>query len=264
MLQIRTWRDLEFALKKNNGILTKEAERFLLGLRKEQRALDILVEYNQGLVKSIAKQNQNRGVEMEDLVHHGTIGLIEAINRFDLASSNKLSTYAWHYITNAIKSSVENESRTIRVPAHQYEAQSKIIRWESSAKNKSDLASLSGLSEKQIDNAKKAFAQIIPEDTAVGIMDESNWESVVEHKLICEEALSILESISVLHRAVIEMSFGLISQPCTVNAMAKELLLSPEEIMTIHNEAIHLLRLHFGEEEETCYKEHRNSRMNPN
>lgn len=69
----------------------------------DKEARDILTEKNMGLVHSIARRFQNRGVEMEDLVQIGSIGLLKAIDKFDTGYDVKFSTYAVPIITGEIK-----------------------------------------------------------------------------------------------------------------------------------------------------------------
>ena len=69
----------------------------------DKEARDILVEKNMGLVRSIVKRFQNRGVETEDLLQIGSIGLLKAIDKFDLSFNVKFSTYAVPMITGEIK-----------------------------------------------------------------------------------------------------------------------------------------------------------------
>lgn len=69
----------------------------------DKEARDILTEKNIGLVHSIARRFQNRGVEMEDLVQIGSIGLLKAIDKFDTGYDVKFSTYAVPMITGEIK-----------------------------------------------------------------------------------------------------------------------------------------------------------------
>ena len=71
--------------------------------RGDKEARDILVEKNMGLVHSIARRFQNRGVEMEDLVQIGSIGLLKAIDKFDMTYEVRFSTYAVPMITGEIK-----------------------------------------------------------------------------------------------------------------------------------------------------------------
>ena len=69
----------------------------------DKEARDTLVEQNLGLVYSVAKRFMNRGVEMEDLVQIGSIGLIKAIDKFDTTFDVRFSTYAVPMITGEIK-----------------------------------------------------------------------------------------------------------------------------------------------------------------
>lgn len=69
----------------------------------DKEARDILTEKNMGLVHSIARRFQNRGVEMEDLVQIGSIGLLKAIDKFDTGYDVRFSTYAVPMITGEIK-----------------------------------------------------------------------------------------------------------------------------------------------------------------
>ena len=69
----------------------------------DKAARDILTEKNMGLVHSIARRFQNRGVEMEDLVQIGSIGLLKAIDKFDTGYDVRFSTYAVPMITGEIK-----------------------------------------------------------------------------------------------------------------------------------------------------------------
>lgn len=245
-MKIKSWRDFYYYQKKSK-LLSREAEQFLLGLKNEQEAIDLLVEYNLGLINQIARQNLNRGIELEDLTTAGIIGLIDAINRFDINSGNKLSTFAYYYINNSIKSTIENESRTIRVPAHQYEAQSKINKWQAVSKNQKELCSLTGLSEKQLKNASKAFVQIVPDDdyAALTQSDNHDLEEITINKLISEESFNLLESISPIHKIVIQMSFGFLGEPYSILEMSKELLIPQNEIIKIHNEALDILKVNF-------------------
>lgn len=69
----------------------------------DKEARDVLVEKNMGLIHSIVRRFRNRGVEMEDLFQIGSIGLLKAIDKFDLSYDVKFSTYAVPMITGEIK-----------------------------------------------------------------------------------------------------------------------------------------------------------------
>ena len=84
--------------------LSREKEDFYLGLLEEgdQNAKDILIEHNLRLVVFLSKKYENTGVDLEDLVSIGTIGLIKGINTFSRGKNIKLATYASRCIDNEI------------------------------------------------------------------------------------------------------------------------------------------------------------------
>ena len=85
-----------------------------------------IVEHNLRLVVSIAKRYNNRGVPMEDLIQEGLIGLVKAIEKFDVNLNNKFSTYATWWIRQAVQRAISDQSRSIRVPVHAMEVLNRI------------------------------------------------------------------------------------------------------------------------------------------
>ena len=84
--------------------LSKEMEEFYIDLKDEgdPHAKDVLIEHNLRLVVFLAKKYENTGVDLEDLVSIGTIGLIKGINTFSKGKKIKLATYASRCIDNEI------------------------------------------------------------------------------------------------------------------------------------------------------------------
>jgi RNA polymerase primary sigma factor len=111
-------------------LLTQEQERQLAKRveRGDKRAREVLVNANLRLVTSIAKKYQNRGIAMEDLIQEGTLGLIHAVDKYDWRRGFRFSTYATHWIRQALGRAVENQGRTIRLPSHAIESLGKIKR----------------------------------------------------------------------------------------------------------------------------------------
>lgn len=90
--------------------------------RDGEKALNDLIVHNLRLVVNIAKGYKNYGVDIRDLVEEGNIGLIEAAKRFDPSKECRFSTHATFWIKQAILKALTDGSRTIRVPAHIYQA----------------------------------------------------------------------------------------------------------------------------------------------
>lgn len=101
-----------------SDILTKETEIELFKRIKngEIQARDEAIQKNLRLVISIAKKRLNRGLDLTDLIQYGNIGLIKAIEKFDLKKECRFSTYATWRIRQAIDRALYYETRTIRIP----------------------------------------------------------------------------------------------------------------------------------------------------
>jgi RNA polymerase primary sigma factor len=101
-------------------LLTAEEEIYLTrAIRNgDQNARARLIEANMRLVINIAKNYKVKLIPMEDLIQEGAIGLMQATERFDPDKGFRFSTYATHWIRQAIGRAVDNKSKTIRLPAH--------------------------------------------------------------------------------------------------------------------------------------------------
>jgi RNA polymerase primary sigma factor len=92
----------------------------------DERALKELIEGNLRFVVSVAKQYQNKGIPLEDLISEGNSGLIKAAKRFDHTKGFKFISYAVWWIRQAIMSALTDTARSIRVPANQLQIMRKI------------------------------------------------------------------------------------------------------------------------------------------
>jgi len=100
-------------------LLNKDEEYELLDKAINEgdiEARDLLVQYNYRLVIKIANKYKGRNVDFEDLIQEGFFGLNRAIEKFDLDSNNKFSTYATWWIRHSVTRYLSNNSRTIRYP----------------------------------------------------------------------------------------------------------------------------------------------------
>lgn len=100
------------------SLLTAEEEKKLLLRYKnngDRKAYDLLINSNLCLVVNVAKAYQNRGIELLDLIQEGTIGLMKAIDKFDISKDFRLSTYAIWWIRREIQVEIRRHSNILHV-----------------------------------------------------------------------------------------------------------------------------------------------------
>ncbi len=104
-------------------ILTKEQEKSLaLRIRNgDEKAKELFIERNLRLVIKVARKYTGNGISFLDLIQEGNLGLIKAVDKFDVTKGYKFSTYATCWIRQSIQRSLGNKSRNIRLPVHLYE-----------------------------------------------------------------------------------------------------------------------------------------------
>src|SRR6267378_29799 len=109
-------------------LISPEEEVKLARLIKQgdQRALDRLTKANLRFVVSVAKQYQNQGLSLPDLINEGNLGLIKAAQRFDETRGFKFISYAVWWIRQSILQALAEQSRIVRLPLNQVGSLNKI------------------------------------------------------------------------------------------------------------------------------------------
>lgn len=97
---------------------TEEAEVARLAAKGDKRARQRMIESNLRLVVKIARRYVNRGLALLDLIEEGNLGLIRAVEKFDVERGFRFSTYATWWIRQTIERAIMNQTRTIRLPIH--------------------------------------------------------------------------------------------------------------------------------------------------
>ena len=227
-----------------------------------QKAKDDLVNHNLRLVVSIAKRYMGRGLTLLDLIQEGNMGLIKAVDKYDVSKGFKFSTYATYWIKQAISRAVMDQARNIRIPVHIIELMSNIKKVERDFQQihgrepkETEVAAALGIEVKKVKEAYTWMKDTTSldimvgddEDTTVGSFIED--ESVVPAFAAIEEndrttaIRNILDTLNDREKMVIVRRFGIgLDRAETLDEIGKELGLSRERIRQIEAAALRKLR----------------------
>ncbi len=247
-------------------LLTQEEEVALTRAvqQGDAQAKSRLIESNMRLVINIAKGYRNRAIPLEDLIQEGAIGLMQAAERFDPDKGFRFSTYATHWIRQAIGRAIDNKSKAIRLPAHVSQSIRKIERVKSELARElgrepmlEQIAVVMGLTPKKLQTLMQSSQDLLSLDMSIGdsggmtlaglIRDdsESDPETVVLDKEVLDELHQILSELNDREQRVMRMRFQ-VGEPDTAapdpEEVAKELKLSRERVRQIEVQAIKKLR----------------------
>jgi RNA polymerase primary sigma factor len=194
------------------------------GLEARER----LIEANLRLVVSVARRYMNRGLDFEDLIQAGNLGLLRATQKFDYRRGNRFSTYATWWVRQAVTRALSDQARTVRVPAHLLEAAQRAMRTETlllqsegrdtSAEELSTVAGISAERLRYVNRMLPAPASLdaLVDDessTTLGELvadpDAEDPDEHVDRELLADAMSSALAALSERERQVLLMHFGL-------------------------------------------------------
>jgi len=234
------------------------AQRIRKGDRK---ALERLTKANLRFVVSVAKQYQNQGLSLPDLINEGNVGLIKAAERFDETRGFKFISYAVWWIRQSILQAISEQSRIVRLPLNQVGSMNKINRilskFEQENERRPSVEELSehiDLPEDKIDDALNASSRHISVDAPFSDSDESSLLDVLindesptaDRQLVVESLKSeIQEALRLLNereRNIVEAFFGINQKEMTLEEIGVKYGLTRERVRQIKEKAIRRLR----------------------
>ena len=239
-------------------ILSREEERALVikANKGDRKSEEMMINCNLRFVVSIAKQYQNQGLELEDLISEGNIGLMKALKKFDVTKNYKFITYAVWWIRQSILNSIHENAKLIRIPINKISNVSRLLKLENileqdlsrnvslyeladhlnddeSVKNLQYNYTMIDLDQPQTDD-DKTLSNIIP-DPSVNFAEKLEF--------VKDELEDVLLDFSEKERQILYMYYGIdYERTFTLTEIGDHLGLTRERIRQIKQQIINRLR----------------------
>lgn len=245
-------------------LLTAEQEEELARQihKGDRKALERLTKANLRFVVSVAKQYQNMGLSLPDLINEGNVGLIRAAEKFDETRGFKFISYAVWWIRQSILQAIAEQSRIVRLPVNlvsQLTRINKILRkFEQENGRKptvEEIAEETAISEEKIDKVLEAGSRQVSVDapfqgddlsSLIDILPDSGSPST-DDKLVMEslraEVKKALGTLSWRERTIIEAFFGIDQPEMTLDEIGTKYGLTRERVRQLKERAIRKLRV---------------------
>jgi len=245
-------------------LLTAEQEiELAIRMKKgDQSAMELLTKANLRFVVSVAKQYQNQGLSLGDLINEGNLGLIKAARRFDETRGFKFISYAVWWIRQSILQALAEQSRIVRLPLNRVGALNKIGKAYSTLEQEferepspEEIAQALEMDVDEISSTMKIYGKQVSVDAPFSFGDENSLLDVIQNdelpspdnELISEslktEVKSILAILPEREAEVIKLYFGLDGEnPMTLEEIGDKFNLTRERVRQIKEKAIRRLR----------------------
>lgn len=227
----------------------------------DKRALERLTKANLRFVVSVAKQYQNQGLSLPDLINEGNVGLIKAAEKFDETRGFKFISYAVWWIRQSILQAIAEQSRLVRLPLNQVGSVNKITRelnkFEQEHERKpsvDEIAERVDLPEDKIADAMKANSRHVSMDAPIAEGEDSSMidflsgdSSNTDRELAIEslkaEVSRILKLLTDKEQKVLRAFFGIDGSPeMTLDEIGEKYNLTRERVRQIKEKALRRLR----------------------
>lgn len=242
---------------------TEEKELAIRFLQGDKSAKNKLVSANLRLVVMAAKHYIGRSpLTFEDLIQEGNIGLMRAVDTFDPERGWRFSTYAMHWIKQAISRAILNQSKTIRIPVHMVELKTKYNKAQSELfielgreATTEEIAKHLNLDIKKVVEVENMVKDPVSLNNTLNDEDDGTLEDLVadtsaedpneaiDNELLSKQLHALLDTLTSRERSIIIARYGLNSQrPKTLEELGQEYNLSKERIRQIEQQALRKFR----------------------
>jgi len=245
-------------------LLTPEQEiELAIRIKKgDEQAMEILTKANLRFVVSVAKQYQNQGLSLGDLINEGNVGLIKAAKRFDETRGFKFISYAVWWIRQSILQALAEQSRIVRLPLNRIGAINRIGKAYSDLKQEferepspEELATELEMGIDEISDMMKLSGKQVSMDAPFTSGEENNLLDIIEddqqpspdNQLINEslkvDIRDVLASLPEREAEVLRLYFGLdVEYAMTLEEIGERFNLTRERVRQIKEKAIRRLR----------------------
>lgn len=227
----------------------------------DRKALEKLTKANLRFVVSVAKQYQNQGLSLPDLINEGNIGLLKAAEKFDETRGFKFISYAVWWIRQSILQAIAEQGRVVRLPLNQVGSVNRINKVLSKFEQENErrpsvdeIADKTDLPHEKIEDVLKVNTRQVSVDAPMADGDgtsmidfmQSDSDSPTDEELLKESLRAeIASALSVLNdreRNVIEAFYGINQPECTMEEIGKKYGLTRERVRQIREKAIRRLK----------------------
>lgn len=249
-------------ISKQPLLTTEEEVKLAQRIHNDDReALERLVCANLRFVVSVAKQYQNQGLTLPDLINEGNIGLIKAAEKFDETRGFKFISYAVWWIRQSILQALAEQSRMVRLPLNQVSAVSRInkliMKFEQEHERKPSAYELSELIDEtpeKIRDSLRANGRPMSINAPLGEGDDSTLLEVISDentpqadrgmldKSLATEIERMLDTLDEREKTIVEMCFGINNREMTLDEISEKFGLSRERVRQIREKALLKLR----------------------
>nr|WP_301839864.1 RNA polymerase sigma factor RpoD/SigA [uncultured Prevotella sp.] len=243
-------------------LTTDEEVELAQQIRKgDRKALERLTKANLRFVVSVAKQYQNKGLSLPDLINEGNLGLIKAAERYDETRGFKFISYAVWWIRQSILQAIAEQSRIVRLPLNQVGSVNRIARelnkFEQENERKpsvEEMADRIDLPEEKIAEAMKINTHHVSMDAPFADgednslldflpnTDSPSTDNVLDQESLRTEIGRVLDVLNDREQKVIKAFFGIGMQEMTLEEIGDKYNLTRERVRQIKEKAIRRLR----------------------